>query len=102
MSLVALISNEEDGGHSTVSEEFFTLSKRLKEWISNEWIASVRQGLNLSLLLVLASFDGGLFTLLELRSRQLLRLSMTTHFIQLPYKFGVLEVEEILVGALGI
>ena len=102
LTLVALISNEQDCGQSAISETLFTLGKLLKEGISSVGVARACERLNLRLLLILTGLDGSLLALFELLASQEFGLTVATDFIELTHEVSIFKIEEILVSALSI
>ena len=102
LTLVALISNEQNSGQSAISETLFTLGKLLKEGISSVGVARACERLNLSLLLILTGLDGSLLALFELLASQEFGLTVATDFIKLTHEVCIFKIEEIFISALGI
>ena len=102
LTLVALISNEQNCGQSAISETLFTLGKLLKEGISSVGVARACERLNLRLLLILTGLDGSLLALFELLASQEFGLAVASDFIELTHEVCVFKIEEIFISALGI
>ena len=65
-TLLLLVSDEQDRRQSSITKSFFTLSKRLQEWLSLDGATLVSKGLHLCSILVFTSFFLGLLALSEL------------------------------------
>ena len=102
LTLVALISNEQNCGQSAISETLFTLGKLLKEGVSGVGVARASKRLNLSLLLVLTGFDSSFLAFFKLLASQKFSLAVAADFIELTHEVCVFKIEEIFVSALGV
>ena len=102
LALVALVPNEENRRQSAVPQTLLALRQSLKEGVSGVGVARMRQSFHLRLLLVFAGLDGGFLSFVELGASQQLSLAVAADFVEGAHQFRVLQVEEILVGALRV
>jgi len=102
LSLVALVSDEQNRRESAIAKTFLSSSKCLQEQVALKVERGVSQRLHLGLLLVLARLDCGLLSLFKLLSSQKLSLSVASDLVKLADELCVFQVKEVRIGTLVV
>ena len=102
LSLVPLITDEQDRSQTPIPKTLLPISKCLEECISRVGVTGVSKRFYLGLLLVLTRLDSSCLALLKLLASQKLGLTVASNLVELADELSVLQVEEVLISALRI